>query len=158
VNKIAKKRTRSKYHVDITEQGKKNRTYKGILFDSKTEMLFLVEVIEKGIESGEISSYERQVPYILQEGFTRNGKKILPIKYVADFVIHYSNGETKVFDTKGMPDAVSLIKRKMHWIKYPELNLTYICRNLKFGGETGWIEYDKLKKLRNEEKKGNKNK
>jgi hypothetical protein len=150
VNKIATKK-RSKYHVDMTEKGKKDRTYKGIQFDSRTEMLFLIEFVEPKMKSGEILSYELQVPYILQDGFTRNGKKILPIKYVADYVIYWADGTTQVFDTKGMPDSVSLIKRKMHWLRYPELNLTYICRNLKFGG---WVEYDKLKKLRKEAKKG----
>ena len=38
----------------------------------------------------------------------------------------------------------------MMWSKYPETNLTFICRNLKYGG---WIEYDQLKKLRREAKK-----
>lgn len=135
----------------MTEKGKKDRTYKGIQFDSRTEMLFLIEFVEPKMKSGEILSYELQVPYVLQDGFTRNGKKILPIKYVADYVIHWADNTTQVFDTKGMPDSVSLIKRKMHWLRYPELNLTYICRNLKFGG---WIEYDELKKLRKEAKKG----
>mgnify|MGYP006882852586 FL=1 len=45
---------------------------------------------------------------------------------------------------------MSLLKRKMMWAKYPETNLTFICRNLKYGG---WVEYDTLKKLRREAKK-----
>ena len=45
---------------------------------------------------------------------------------------------------------MSLLKRKLVWAKYPEINLTFICRNLKYGG---WIEYDTLKKLRKEDKK-----
>ena len=36
------------------------------------------------------------------------------------------------------------------WAKYPETNLTFICRNLKYGG---WIEFDELKKKRRETKK-----
>lgn len=44
----------------------------------------------------------------------------------------------------------SLIKRKLFWLRYPELKLTYICRNIKFGG---WVEFDELKRLRREEKK-----
>ena len=51
---------------------------------------------------------------------------------------------------KGSPDQMSLLKRKLVWAKYPEINLTFICRNLKYGG---WIEYDTLKKLRKEDKK-----
>lgn len=121
-----------------------------MIFDSKTEMLFLKEFIEPKIESGEIKSYTRQVEYVLQDGFTYNGKKILPIKYRSDFNVIWSDNTEQVFDTKGMPDSTSLIKRKLFWNRYPELNLTYICRNLKFGG---WVEFDQLKKLRREEKK-----
>lgn len=113
-------------------------------------MLFLKEFIEPKMESGEIKSYTRQVEYVLQDGFTYNVKKILPIKYRSDFNIIWNDNTEQVFDTKGMPDSTSLIKRKLFWKRYPDLNLTYICRNLKFGG---WVEYDELKKLRRDEKK-----
>lgn len=113
-------------------------------------MLFLKEFIEPKLESGEIKSYSRQVEYILQDGFTLNGKKILPIKYRSDFNIIWKDGTEQVFDTKGMPDSTSLIKRKLFWLRYPDLKLTYICRNLKFGG---WVDYDELKRLRREGKK-----
>ena len=63
------KRKTSKYHVDISEKGKKERTYKGIVYDSKTELLFLQEFIEPRLESGEIKSYTRQVEYVLQDKF-----------------------------------------------------------------------------------------
>lgn len=39
-------KAKSKYHVDISEQGKKNRTYKGVTYDSLTELRFLQEYIE----------------------------------------------------------------------------------------------------------------
>ena len=146
---IAKNKT-SKYHVDISEKGKKERTYKGVTFDSKTELLFLQEFIEPRLESGEILSYTRQVEYVLQDKFEYKGKKILPIKYRSDFNVVWSNGELQVFDVKGNPDNLSLLKRKMMWAKYPETNLTFICRNLKYGG---WIEFDELKKKRREAKK-----
>ena len=147
---ILKKKKRSKYHVDISEQGKKERTYKGIRYDSKTEMLFYKEFVEPRLESGEIKSCERQVEYVLQGKFKYNGKTILPIKYRSDFNITWADGTLQVFDVKGNPDNLSLLKRKLIWAKYPEINLTFICRNLKFGG---WIEYDQLKKLRREAKK-----
>lgn len=150
MNFIAKKRKTSKYHVDISEKGKKERTYKGTRYDSKTEMLFYIEFVEPRLESGEIISCERQVEYVLQDKFKYKDKTILPIKYRSDFNIIWKSGELQVFDVKGNPDNMSLLKRKMMWAKYPETNLTFICRNLKFGG---WIEYDQLKKLRRESKK-----
>lgn len=144
------KKTKSKYHVDISEEGKKKRTYKGIMYDSLTELRFLQEFIEPKMESGEILSYERQVEYILQDKFKYNGKTILPIKYRSDFNIVWKDRSVQVFDVKGNPDSLSLLKRKLFWAKYPELNLTFICRNLKYGG---WVEFDELKKLRREAKK-----
>lgn len=146
---IAKRKT-SKYHVDISEKGKKERTYKGVLYDSKTELLFLQEFIEPKLESGEIKSYTRQVEYVLQDKFEYKGKKILSIKYRSDFNIVWNDGTLQVFDVKGNPDNLSLLKRKLMWAKYPEANLTFICRNLKYGG---WIDYDMLKKKRKEDKK-----
>lgn len=146
-------KTKSKYHVDISEQGKKNRTYKGVTYDSLTELRFLQEYIEPKIKSGEILSYERQVEYVLQDKFKYKGKTILPIKYRSDFNVIWSDGTLQVFDVKGNPDSMSLLKRKMMWAKYPKTNLTFICRNLKYGG---WVEYDTLKKLRREAKKNNK--
>lgn len=148
--KIGTKRKTSKYHVDISEKGKKERTYKGIRYDSKTEMLFYIEFVEPRLESGEIISCTRQVEYVLQDKFKYKDKTILPIKYRSDFNIVWRDGTLQVFDVKGNPDNMSLLKRKMIWAKYPELNLTFICRNLKYGG---WVEYDTLKKLRREAKK-----
>ena len=151
--KIISKRKTSKYHVDISEKGKKERTYKGVQYDSKTEMLFYIEYVEPRLESGEIKSCTRQVEYVLQDKFKYNGKTILPIKYRSDFNIIWSSGELQVFDVKGNPDNMSLLKRKMMWAKYPEANLTFICRNLKYGG---WVEYDLLKKLRRKAKNNKK--
>lgn len=153
MNFIATKRKTSKYHVDITEEGKKKRTYKGTTYDSLTELKFLQEFIEPKLESGEILSYERQVEYVLQDKFKYKDKTILPIKYRSDFNVVWSDGTLQVFDVKGNPDSMSLLKRKMMWAKYPETNLTFICRNLKYGG---WVEYDVLKKLRREAKKNKK--
>ena len=78
---------------------------------------------------------------------------ILPIKYRTDYNVWYKDGTMQAFDCKGNPDSLSLLKRKMVWAKYPEINLTFICRSLKFGG---WVEWDELKRLRKEAKKAKK--
>lgn len=144
-------RKRSKYGVDITSSGKAKRTYKGITYDSLLEMQFYKEYIEPRIETGEIIKCERQVSYTLQEGFTYKGKKILPIKYKSDFDVTYSDGRFVVYDVKGNPDNLSLLKRKLFWFRYPDTELVFICRCLKYGG---WIKYDELKKRRKEDKNG----
>ena len=65
------------------------------------------------MKSGEILSYERQVEYVLQDKFKYKGKTILPIKYRSDFNVVWSDGTLQVFDVKGNPDSMSLLKRKM---------------------------------------------
>lgn len=126
------------------------RTYNGIIFDSILEMKYYRDVILPNVESGQIVKYELQKEYVLQPKFTRNNKSVLPIKYVADFYVVYNNGHEEVIDTKGMPDSVALLKRKMFWYHFPDVDYKWMTYVKKFGG---WLEYDVVKKLRSEEKK-----
>lgn len=151
---MAKKK--SKYNVDLSEKGKAKRTYKGITFDSETELKFLLEWIEPKIKTGEILSYERQVPYILQEGFINfENKKILPIKYIADYVITFKSENQIVVDVKGQPDTTAKIKKKLFEFKYCDIPFYWYCRSIKYGNGNGdnWITYDELEKKRKAEKK-----
>lgn len=118
-----------------------------------TELQFLREVIEPKVGSGEIIKWERQVKFTLQEGFTYKGKKILPISYIADYVIYGKTGEQTVIDVKGMPDQVSKLKKKMFHFKYPDIDYIWVCRSIKYGDESHWIQYEELEKKRKEEKK-----
>lgn len=138
---------RSKFNVD---KDKSKRSYNGIIFDSVLEMKYYRDVLCPLVESGEVISYELQKPYELQPKFIHDGKTVLPIKYVADFVVTYKNGVTEVIDTKGMPDSVAILKRKLFWYCYPDITYKWITYVKKFGG---WIDYDECKKLRNAEKK-----
>lgn len=151
---MAKKK--SKYNVDLSEKGKAKRTYKGITFDSETELKFLLEWIEPKIKTGEILSYERQVPYILQEGFINfENKKILPIKYITDYVITFKSENQIVVDVKGQPDTTAKIKKKLFEFKYCDIPFYWYCRSIKYGNGNGdnWITYDELEKKRKAEKK-----
>lgn len=138
---------RSKFNVD---KDKSKRSYNGIIFDSVLEMKYYRDVLCPLVESGEVISYELQKPYELQPKFVHDGKTVLPIKYVADFVVTYKDGVTEVIDTKGMPDSVAILKRKLFWYCYPNITYKWITYVKKFGG---WIDYDECKKLRNAEKK-----
>lgn len=75
----------------------------------------------------EISNLRLQVPFVLQEGFKKNGKTYQAIKYIADFV-YEEKGHTIVEDTKGVKTEVFKIKQKLFEYKYPELNLKIITR------------------------------
>ncbi len=139
----------SKFHVDITDKGKEKRTYKGIIYDSLTEMKFYRDYVEPKIEKGEIVDCQRQVKYELQESFKHEGKTILAVNYIADFVLTFSNGKVIIYDVKGNPDNMALLKRKLFWHKYPNLDYRWICFSLQDGG---WISYEKIKQCRKERK------
>ena len=148
------RQNRSKYNVDVSNKGKAKRTYKGVVFDSETELKFLREWIEPKMKIGEIVSYKMQVPYILQEGFTNfEGKKILPVKYIADYVITFKNGRQIVVDVKGQPDATAKLKKKLFEYKYQDIPFYWYCRTVKYSSGDNWITYEELEKQRKANKK-----
>ena len=117
----------SKFNVN---KDKEKRTYHGITFDSRMEMKYYCAVVCPKVES------------------------ILPITYVADFYIEYADGHSEVIDVKGCPDIVATIKRKMFWYRYPLIEYNWVTYVKKYGG---WLDYDKVKRLRKEEKRNAKN-
>lgn len=138
---------KSKFNVD---KDKAKRTYNGIVFDSVLEMKYYRDVICPKVESGDIIDVKLQVKYELQPKFIHDGKSVQAINYVADFVITYSNGIVEVIDTKGCPDSVAILKRKLFWYHYPTVDYKWITWVKKFGG---WIDYEEYKRLKREEKK-----
>ena len=143
---------RSKFNVD---KDKEKRTYDGIVFDSQLEMRYYRDVLCPKVESGEVIHYELQKCYELQPKFSRNGKTVLPVTYVADFYIEYANGDVEVIDTKGCPDSVAKLKRKLFWYHFPDVNYRWITYVKKWGG---WLEYEAVQSLRKEEKRSKKKK
>lgn len=137
---------RSKFNVS---GDKSKRTYNGIVFDSAMEMKFYRDWCIPKMECGEIVGCERQVKYILQPKFTRAGKTIQPITYVADFVITYADGSTEVIDIKGCPDNVALLKRKMFWYVFPDIDYRWLTYS---GIDGGWVEYEVVKEARKKRK------
>ena len=144
------RKNRTKFNV--TKDTNK-RTYDGITFDSILEMRYYRDVLCPLVKSGDVVHYELQKPYELQPKFIRAGKTVQPIKYVADFFIVYKDGHEEVVDTKGCPDSVAIIKRKMFWYCYPDVDYKWVTWVKKFGG---WIEYEKYKKLKKEETRNKK--
>lgn len=144
---------RNKYNVDTSGKGIKRRTFEDVVYDSELECRYYKEVISIGLASGEIIKCKRQVPYELQPKFEKDGKKYQSIKYVADFVVTYANGEEIVIDVKGDPDRVSRLKKKMFDYIYPDIKYIWIgyCKHLG-----GWLEYSELEKLKRLERKNKK--
>lgn len=90
--------------------------YNGIEFDSKKERDRYIELRKLEI-TGIISDLQLQVPFVLQDSFEFNDKKILPIKYIADFT-YWENGELVIEDVKGKKTAVYELKKKMFMYRY----------------------------------------
>lgn len=141
---------RSKFNVD---KDVANRSCNGIIFDSQLEMHYYRDVLCPGVESGLIQHYELQKKYELQPKFSRNGRTILPITYVADFYIEYADGHSEVIDTKGCPDNVAKLKRKLFWYIFPNIEYRWVTYVKKYGG---WLDYETVQALRKQEKKNRK--
>lgn len=83
----------------------------GIPFPSQKEGNRYLQ-LKKLQEEGIISDLRLQVPFILIEPFTLNGKKYRKMEYVADFV-YTKDGEQIVEDTKGYRTEIYKIKKKL---------------------------------------------
>ncbi len=143
---------KTKFNVD---KDTSKRTYDGIVFDSVLEMKYYRDVLLPSVKSGDVVRYELQKPYELQPKFIHNNKTVQPIKYVADFFIVYKDGREEVIDTKGCPDSMAILKRKLFWYCYPDVDYKWVTWVKKFGG---WIEYEKYKQLKRGEKRAMLNK
>lgn len=133
---------RTKFNVD---KNKSKRTYNGIVFDSILEMRYYRDYVLPKMESGDITDVKLQVKYELQPKFIHDKKIVHAINYVADFVLTFPDGHIEVIDTKGCPDSVAKLKRKMFWYVYPDVIYKWICYS-KIDG--GWGEYEYVKQQR----------
>ena len=97
----------------------------GILFDSQMEShyyLYLKELKEQGV----VVDFKLQPVFILQEGFSKDGKRIQPIKYIADFEVTYNDGHVEIIDVKGKITEAFRIKRKILLYKYRDVDFKCI--------------------------------
>lgn len=111
---ITKPAPESKYHNKTTEVD-------GILFDSQKEADYYTDLLWLK-QSGAVKSIELQPEFVLQPGYEREGKKIRPIIYRADFKVVEASGHIYYVDTKGMKTQVYLLKKKMLLYKYPDID------------------------------------
>lgn len=110
-----------KYKLDI----------KGACFDSKMEGEYYQELLLL-LQDGTLSKIELQPAFVLQDS--------PKIKYIADFLLTFANGEKIVVDVKGVETSTFRVKRKLFQTKYPELKLQIIKR---FRGR--WLTTDEIK-------------
>ncbi len=105
----------------MSKYGNKKTVVDGEVFDSALEARRWCE-LRLLQRSGAISDLQRQVKFVLQDGFTKNGKRYREIAYIADFV-YVCDGEIVLEDTKGHRTEVYKVKRKMFEYKYPFLTI-----------------------------------
>ena len=106
--------------------GNKKTVIHGIKFDSRLEATYYLKLCDSK-KKGHIQGFKMQQPYILQPGFTRQGEKVRPIKYIADFVIFHQNKATEIIDVKGVQTAVFKLKWKMlkfNFLNRPDVKFT----------------------------------
>lgn len=93
----------NKYGVSVKDE----RTMDGIVFASKLEMNAYRYLRDLGVV------FERQIPFVLMDGFEHAGKKVQPIRYVCDFKVRANDGQEFIIDTKGVITADCKLKLKL---------------------------------------------
>lgn len=91
--------------MGYNKYGNRKTIYRGEKYDSAKEAHYALD-LDLLILGKVVTSYERQVPYIL----TANGKKIG--KYLLDFKVLYGDGHIEYVDVKGMKTALYKWKKK----------------------------------------------
>jgi len=132
---------RSKYNSKKCE-------YAGIMFDSRDEALYYQYMLslKRNIR------IELQPKFELIPNYVYKGKKHQGIFYTADFKVFDEVGTMVIIDIKGMETQQGNIRRKLFQYRYPDIQLLWVSRNIKYGHD-GWIEYDELKKIRAKNKR-----
>ena len=90
------------------------------MFDSKKEADYYCE-LKLLKRAGLILGFDRQVKFVLQPSFKRDGKTYREISYIADFYIAYKDGHFEAVDVKGYKTDVYELKKKLLLYRYPEL-------------------------------------
>ena len=133
--------------MTATKYNSKKVELDGYTFDSQIEARYY-QRLKWLQEHKEILFFRLQPRYLLQDSFKKNGKTYRKIEYIADFEIHHLDGSIEVVDVKGMETEAFKIKKKLfefrydHSLKVVTLDETY-----------GWIELEKLQKLKKKSKK-----
>lgn len=118
------KKTFNKYHNIKSEKY-------GFKWDSQMELCYYEYLIENKDNLG-ILDIQHQVTYELQEKFKYGNKTILPIRYIADFVITYED-RIEIIDIKGMPPTPDF-KIKWKMMKFLHRDKTFKCLKSKGKG------------------------
>lgn len=132
-----------------TKLGNKKVEIDGILFDSKLESDYYLE-LKRLQELKQIHHFEIQPEYLLMEAFTKNNKKYRKMTYTADFKVYTNETDFYLVDTKGFETEAFKLKEKLFNYKYRDIVLLLISYDTV---TKQWLELKDLKKLKKERKK-----
>ncbi|APT48979.1 hypothetical protein BSA171_14570 [Bacillus safensis] len=122
--------------------GARKTVVDGITFDSKAEAKYY-QHLKWLKQAKQIKDFSLQPRFELQETFKKHNKTFRKIEYIADFEVHNLDGSIEIIDIKGMETKDFAIKRKLYERKF-DTPLKVIA----FDRSLGFIELDKLKKLK----------
>lgn len=140
--------------ITISKYNNKKVIINEIKFDSRDESLYYL-LLKSQKENGLIKDFILQPKYELIPKFEYFGHKRQAMTYTPDFnVIHLDDSMTAV-DVKSIGTATQQgeLRRKLFEYRYPDIELIWVCRNLKHGDKEGWILYEDLKKIYRDNKK-----
>lgn len=131
-----------------TKLGNKKVEIDGILFDSKLESEYYLE-LKRLQQNKKIHHFELQPEYVLIDAFTKNGKKYRKMTYTADFKVYTDENSFYLVDTKGFETEVFKLKEKLFNYLYQDIPLLIInyCKNAG-----AWMELSEIKKLNKKKK------
>lgn len=72
-------------------------------------------------------------------------------------MLTFADGRVKVIDIKGCPDTTAIIKRKLFWFRYPEIDYEWITYSAIDGGFCNYETVKQARKQRKREKEQKKN-
>ena len=99
----------------------------GIRFASKLEAFRYIE-LKKLKAVGIVKEFKLQPKFPLYVFKPRNGKKVQPYTYIADFDITYSDGRRTIEDVKGILTKEFKTKQKFFRDVYPDLELVIVTK------------------------------
>lgn len=129
----------------------------GIKFDSKDESLYYLHLKDL-LANKEIADIELQPKYTLIPKFRYFDKNVRAMTYSPDFKVIRNNGSEYLIDVKSMGTATQQgeLRRKLFQYYYNDVELIWICRNMKHSDGSGWVIYEDLKRIYREIKKAKK--
>ena len=119
-----------KYYQKDNKYHNQKTVVDGIKFDSKLEATRYcqLKILQR---AGEIKALQIQVPYVLIPGYIKNGKKVRPLKYLADFTYYDCKKEKLIIeDVKSTTTKTKeyKIKKKLFEWRFPDLEITEITK------------------------------